>query len=43
MIPTPARRVIVTGATGLIGRALCATLQRRGYSSSFLAILTLPG
>jgi uncharacterized protein (TIGR01777 family) len=32
MIPTPARRVIVTGATGLIGRGLCAALQQRGYA-----------
>jgi uncharacterized protein (TIGR01777 family) len=27
-----AKRVIVTGATGLIGRALCAALQEQGYA-----------
>lgn len=27
-----ARRVVVTGATGLIGKAVCAALRERGYS-----------
>lgn len=27
-----AKRVVVTGATGLIGKAVCAELRRRGYS-----------